>query len=161
MVFLAFAESIQLLPDGTLFIHIAMILAMIWILNRTFFRPINRVIEAREKNKGGRSSEAESLLAQVKEKQERYNKEILDARSQGYGMIEKEKAAALSARETEINAVKDETASKFAQEKEEIQRESSAAKATIALEAEVIAEKISDRILNNDTKPPKPVRFEL
>ena len=147
MVFLAFAESIQLLPDGTLFIHIAMILAMIWILNRTFFRPINRVIESREKNKGGHSSEAESLLAQVREKQERYNTEIREARSQGYGLIEQEKAAALSARETQINSVKEETAGKFAQEKEEIERESSEAKVTLAREAEVMAEKISTRIL--------------
>lgn len=147
MVFLAFAESIQLLPDGTLFIHIAMILAMIWILNRTFFRPINRVIETREKNKGGHSSEAESLLAQVNEKQERYNKEILEARSQGYGLIEQEKAAALSAREAEVNSVKEETAGKFAHEKEEIERSASEAKAVLASEAEVMAEKISTRIL--------------
>jgi F-type H+-transporting ATPase subunit b len=147
MVFLAFAESIQLLPDGTLFIHIAMILAMIWILNRTFFRPINRVIETREKNKGGHSSEAESLLAQVREKQERYNTEIREARSRGYGLIEQEKAAALSARESQVNSVKEETAGKFARGKEEIERESSEAKVTLAREAEVMAEKISTRIL--------------
>jgi F0F1-type ATP synthase membrane subunit b/b' len=53
MFFLAFAD-IQLVPDGTILIHIALILLMIWLLNRTFFRPINRVIAAREKNKGGR-----------------------------------------------------------------------------------------------------------
>ena len=58
MVVLAFAEggAIQLVPDGTIFIHIALILLMIFILNRTFFRPVNRVLDARERNKGGRSS---------------------------------------------------------------------------------------------------------
>lgn len=147
MVLLAFAESIQLLPDGTLFIHIAMILAMIWILNRTFFRPINRVLESREKNKGGHSSEAQALLAQVGEKQERYNKEIREARSQGYGLIEKEKAAAISERETKLNAVKEETAAKFALEKEEIEHQAAEAKEVLAREAEVMAENISTRIL--------------
>jgi len=62
MFFLAFAESIQLFPDGTIFLHIALILAMIWLLNRTFFRPINRVIESREKQKGGHGSEADNIL---------------------------------------------------------------------------------------------------
>ena len=59
MHLLLFAETIQLFPDGTLFVHIAIILEMIWILNRTLYRPINRVLEAREKSKGGHSSEAE------------------------------------------------------------------------------------------------------
>src|SRR5215211_7770180 len=100
MVLLAFAaESIQLFPDGTLFIHIALILLMIWVLNRTFFRPINRVIESREKHKGGRGSEAETILSDVTEKQAKYNRELLAARSEGYELIEKERNAAVAARQ--------------------------------------------------------------
>lgn len=147
MPFLAFAESIQLLPDGTLFIHIALILLMIWILNRTFFRPVNKVLEAREKNKGGHSSEAEGLMRQVGEKQERYNSEILEARSHGYELIEKEKAEALKTREGRIAKVKEEVAQKFAQEKEDLDRQAAEARATIAKDAEAMAEKISSRIL--------------
>jgi F-type H+-transporting ATPase subunit b len=147
MVVLAFAESIQLLPDGTLLVHIALILAMIWILNRTFFRPINKVIESREKNKGGRSSEAESLMEQVGEKQERYNGEVLEARSKGYELIEKEKSAAMSEREGAIAAVKDEVAQKFAEGKEELEKQTGQARAALAKEAEAMADKISSRIL--------------
>lgn len=146
MVFLAFAD-IQLFPDGTLFIHIAMILGMIWILNRTFFRPINRVIQARDKNKGGHSSEAEAVMAQVGEKQERYNKAMLEARTAGYGIIENEKSAALSAREGEMNAVKEETAQKLASEKTEMERQTAEARTAIANEAAAMADTISARIL--------------
>jgi F-type H+-transporting ATPase subunit b len=147
MLFAPIAASIQLLPDGTLLIHIAMILVMIWILNRTFFRPINRVIETREKNKGGHSSEAEALMQQVSEKQEKYNREILDARSEGYELIEKEKAVAISEREAAITAVKNEAAQKFAEEKAELERQTSAARETVAKDAVEMAEKISSRIL--------------
>jgi F-type H+-transporting ATPase subunit b len=147
MLFAPIAASIQLLPDGTLLIHIAMILVMIWILNRTFFRPINRVIESREKNKGGHSSEAEALLSQVSEKQEKYNREILEARSHGYELIEKEKAAAIGEREAAIAAVKDEVAQRFAREKEELERQTSAAREVVAKDAVEMAEKISSRIL--------------
>lgn len=146
MVFLAFAD-IQLLPDGTLFIHIAMILGMIWILNRTFFRPINRVIQAREKNKGGHSSEAEAVMAQVNEKQERYNREMLETRTAGYGIIENEKSAAMSIREGEINAVKEETAQKLASEKTEMERQTAEARTAIASDAAAMADTISARIL--------------
>nr|MBA3769194.1 hypothetical protein [Blastocatellia bacterium] len=73
MLPLLFAESIQLFPDGTLFIHIALILLMIWVLNRTLFRPINRVLAAREAAKGGAGGAAGEMLRDVDSKQARYN----------------------------------------------------------------------------------------
>ena len=147
MLLLAFAESIQLFPDGTLFIHIALILIMIWVLNRTFFRPINRVIESREKHKGGHGSEAESILSDVSEKQARYNQELLEARSKGYELIEKERSAAVAARQSKVAAAKAETAQSLAAGKNEVQQQAADARAIIAKEAEVMADKITSSIL--------------
>jgi F0F1-type ATP synthase membrane subunit b/b' len=147
MFLLAFAESIQLFPDGTLFIHIALILVMIWVLNRTFFRPINRIIESREKHKGGAGGEAESIMRDVAEKQAIYNRTMLEARSEGYETIEKQRAQAIAERAAQVAAAKEETARAFAKEKEELQSEAAAAKATIASEAEVMADKIAANIL--------------
>ena len=90
MYLLAFAETIQLFPDGAIFIHIALIPTMIWVLNRTFYKPINRIIVSREKKKGGRSSEAVGILKDVDAKEALYTKEMLGARSSGYELIEKE-----------------------------------------------------------------------
>lgn len=147
MLLLAFAESIQLFPDGTLFIHIALILLMIWILNRTFFRPINRVIESREKHKGGHGSEAEAILSDVTEKQAKYNQALLAARSEGYELIEKERSAAVATKQSKIAAAKSETASALDAGKQEVQKQASEARTIIATEAEVMAEKISTSIL--------------
>ena len=148
MYLLAFAESIQLFPDGTLFIHIALILIMIWVLNRTFFRPINRVIESREKHKGGRGGEAETILKDVAEKQGRYNKSMLEARSEGYDMIEKLRAEAVSERELKIATAKEETARSFADEKKQLQDQTEEARVSIAREAEEMADKIAANILS-------------
>lgn len=147
MVLLAFAESIQLFPDGTLFIHIALILLMIWVLNRTFFRPINRVIESREKHKGGHGSEAEAILSDVSEKQSKYNRELLAARSEGYELIEKERSAVINSRQEKVAAAKSDTASKLTSEKQQLEQQAAEAKAVIAKEAEVMAEKITSNIL--------------
>lgn len=147
MVFLAFAEGIQLLPDFSMFIHIALILIMIWILNRTFFRPINRVIEAREKNEGGRSSEAQKILKNVEAKREKYKSTMLEARSESYEMIEKERNEAVEQRQLKISAAKDEVEQMVANEKEELLKQTAEAKAIIAKEAEVMADKISATIL--------------
>ena len=148
MVLLAFAETIQLFPDGTIFIHILMILGMIWILNRTFFRPIYKVIESRESSKGGYGSEAEKILADVNEKEARLNKAMLDARSAGYELIEKERAAAVDYRANKLAEAKAETADRLAAEKARIAAEKETARAQVAAEAEVLAEKISSSVLS-------------
>lgn len=148
MFLLAFAESIQLFPDGTLFIHIALILIMIWVLNRTFFRPINRVIESREKQKGGAGGEAETILKDVAAKQGRYNKSMLEARSEGYDVIEKLRAEAVAERQAKIAAAKQETAQGLADEKKQLQDQTDEARAAIAREAEEMSDKIAANILS-------------
>lgn len=145
-VILAF-QSVELVPNGTLLIHIALILLMIYILNRTFFRPINRILELRERNKGGHSSEAEEILKSVEEKKVRYDTAMLEARSKGYELIEKERTEAVSKRQTEINNVKEEVAQTTAEQREELERQRTEARTMIAGEAEKMAEKISANIL--------------
>lgn len=146
MFLLAFAD-VQLVPDGTIFIHIALILLMIWTLNRTFFRPINRVIAAREKNKGGRFGEAEEILQSVDAKNAQYNSAMLDARSKSYELIEREKNEALARRQAEIEAVRAETEQTVAAETTELNRQAAEAKTAIARDAEQMAERISSNIL--------------
>jgi F0F1-type ATP synthase membrane subunit b/b' len=148
MVVLAFAEgAVQLVPDGTILIHIALILLMIFILNRTFFRPINRVIATREKNKGGRFGEAEEILQQVAEKNARFENVMREARSEGYNKIEAERSAALTEKQAQVETVKAEVEQKLATEKDEIARQTEAARQQIATEAKVLAAKISSNIL--------------
>jgi F-type H+-transporting ATPase subunit b len=147
MFLLVFAETIQLFPDGTIFLHIALILIMIWILNRTFFRPISRLIESREKHRGSHGSEAEAIRGDVNEKESKYNQELLAARSEGYSLIEKERSAAVEARARKIAEAKARTAQSLTESKQRIDSETSEARAIIAKEADALAEKISANIL--------------
>lgn len=151
MFLLAFAEggpAVQLLPDGSMLIHVVLILLMIYVLNRTFFRPINRIIEARVKNKGGRFTEAEQILNQVSKKQASYTAAMLEARNEGYQLIEKERAAAVKEREAAINQAKEEVSAAVEREKAEVTRQTEEARANIAREADEMAKKISANILN-------------
>ena len=142
-----FVAQIQLFPDGTLFIHIALILLMIYILNRTLYRPINRVLDTRIKNKGNYFGEAEELLKKVDEKESRYSKEMLEARSAGYGLIEKEQKKAAAAREKKLTEAKDEVAERLASGKADIAQQVSAARTAIESEADVLAERIAKGVL--------------
>jgi F0F1-type ATP synthase, subunit b len=143
MFLLAFAESIQLFPDGTLFIHIGLILLMIWVLNRTFFKPINAIIEKRSKQKAGRGGEADDILNDVTEKQKKYDKAMLEARSESYDMVEQERNAAVDLRQQTIADAKAKAAETLANEQASLRDAVAAAKVDIALEAEKMADKIS------------------
>ena len=147
MYLLAFAETIQLFPDGTIFIHIALILVMIWVLNRTFYKPINRIIASRDMNKGGRSSEAVGIVRSVEEKEALYTREMLDARSKGYELIEKEQKKAVSARDKKITEAKEKIKETFEADRSELEKRASETKAAIEVEAEKMAEKIASSIL--------------
>jgi F-type H+-transporting ATPase subunit b len=149
MVILAFAEGsgVQLIPDGTIFIHIALILLMIWILNRTFFRPINKVLESRQKNSGGRNSEAQEILNQVEQKNAQFNAALLEARNAGYELIEKQRSKAVAKRTKKIDSVKAEVATLVSTEKEVIAEQTAKARQEINTEAKKLAEKISTNLL--------------
>jgi F-type H+-transporting ATPase subunit b len=148
MFLLALAEqSIQLFPDGTLFIHIGLILLMIWVLNRTFFRPINRVLEARERQTGGAGTEAERILADVSVKEAKLNEAMLNARTEGYSLIEKERTEAVEARSRRLADVKSETAQWLADEKRALEEQAAAARAVIETEADVLADRIAATVL--------------
>lgn len=146
MAILAFA-GVQLIPDGTLLIHIALILLMIWLLNRTFFRPINKVIESREKNSGGRSTEAQEILHQVQAKTAAFDSAIRETRTEGYELIEKQRAKAVAKRQKKVEGVKEEVAALLATEKEAIAKQTAEAQKAITTEAKKMAEKISANIL--------------
>ena len=137
----------QLLPDFSMLIHIALVLLMIFILNRTFFRPVNRVIESRLRRESGGFTEAEEILNQINEKQAGYTAALLQARNEGYELIEKERAEALRRREAEISEIKEQVAQKVAEEKAELERQTAEARAQIDREADEMAEKISRNIL--------------
>ena len=148
MFVLAFAESIQLFPDGSLFIHIALILLMIWVLNRTFFRPVNAILKQRERKKGGRGGEADELRQTVSQKQKEYDAAMLTARNESYELIERERAEAVELRQKTISDAKAEASKRLADEKDRLRTEVADAKVEIVREADKMADTITANIIN-------------
>lgn len=147
MVFLAFAESIQLVPDGTLLLHIAIILLMVFVLNRTLFRPINRILEERERRTGESSGEARDILQRVEENISRYERSLREARAEGYRLLEQQRAGALGARQLKINSVREEVEQKIGGGKESIRVQTQDARATLEDEARRVAAEVGANIL--------------
>ncbi len=147
MPFLAFAESIQLVPDGTIFLHIAIILVMIFILNRILFRPVNRVLEERDHRTVGRSGKARGVLQRVEESLTRYEKTLREARSESYRLLEQQQSEATGARQQKVGVVKKEVGDLIEGQKREIQAQADEARASLESEARRVAATVSSQIL--------------
>ena len=147
MILLFLFQEVKLVPDGSLFVHIAIILIMIWVLNRTLFRPINRILAEREARTGGTSGEAAAVLQQVEQKLTAYEKGLRDARGAGYQKMEQVRAEAMAARQTELGAVRDEVGGLVKAEKDSIASQASAARETLTANAQDAAARIKQQIL--------------
>ncbi|HEX8650421.1 MAG TPA: hypothetical protein VF708_06245 [Pyrinomonadaceae bacterium] len=149
MIFLGFAEnSIQLVPDGTLFLHIAIILVMVFVLDHTLFKPINRILEEREKRTRGRSGEARDILLRVEESTANYERSLREARAEGYRLMEQVREEAMHERQKVLDSIREEVNRSIMEQKEAIAAQTEDARAVLGSDAMRIGREIGERILH-------------
>lgn len=139
--------SIQLVPDGTLLLHLLMVAVMVFILNRTLLKPINQILAEREKQISGRLKEAEAMAAETEEKLRRYNGTLREARAEGYRLLEKERAAALKEKEEKVRLQREELSKTVAAQVEQTRQQEQKVRAELESQAVTVGDLISSQIL--------------
>ncbi|HVQ39418.1 MAG TPA: ATP synthase F0 subunit B [Pyrinomonadaceae bacterium] len=148
MILLGFAEgSIQLVPDGTLLFHLLLIIVMVALLNATLLKPINRILEERERLTKGRLSEAQFTLTTINQKSLDYERQLREARAEGYALMERERAAISEERQRKLAEVKADVASLLSSEKEKLKVEGEQVRHSLATDARERALEIGRQIL--------------
>ena len=148
MIALSLAEnSIQLVPDGTLLIHVIAIVVMVYVLNSTVFKPINTLLAEREKRGSGRFAESNQILKQVDQKMASYEQSLRAARTEAYQLMEAEHAAARAEREKTLASMRAELSASTGKQKQELERQANEARSLLQANATQFAQKISTRIL--------------
>ena len=146
---LGFAEnSIQLVPDGTLILHVLIILVMVYVLNATLFKPINRILEARDRRTKGRLSEAQEILKNVSEQLANYERQLRQARGAAYAFSESERGTAMQERQSKLNEMRQQLSESIAQEKKAIAQQADEARGTLEVESRRLAREIGARVLS-------------
>lgn len=150
-MFLAEA-SIQLVPDGTLLFHLLLVAIMVFVLNRTLLKPINRILAERERQIAGRRREAEMLTNERQEKLKKYNHTLHNARVDGYRLLEKERAEALKEKEDKLRAYREQVSKEVAAQKENTQMQEQLVKRELDAQATTMGNLISSQILRQPTQ---------
>ena len=144
---LVLAESIQLVPDGTIFLHIAIIIAMVFVLNRILFRPINKILNDRERLTTGSSTEAHGILRRVEDNLSTYERTLKEARAESYRLLEDERTKAINERQSLMRSVRDEVDLIVENEEKLIESQAAEARVTLEEEARRMAETIKNQVL--------------
>ena len=145
-----FESSIQLVPDGTLLFHLALIVGMVALLNATLLKPINRILEEREQRTQGRLSAAEKALASVEEKMREYEIRLRQARNEGYALMERERGALAAERDRKVAEVRSEASRWLAEEQQKLKSTTSQVKQALESDAQSMAQQISRQILQRE-----------
>ncbi len=148
MVILALAESsVQLVPDGTLLLHLVLVVVMVAVVNSVLLRPINQILAERDRHTSDRLSEAERIMASAREMMRSWEHALREARNEGYKLLEQQRLGALQDREQQIAMLKAELAEMVAAQKRELERQKREAKQALQADARQLAELIGSHIL--------------
>jgi F0F1-type ATP synthase membrane subunit b/b' len=147
------AEStIQLVPDATLLLHLLFIAVMVFVLNRTLLRPINEILARREREISGRITEAEQFNAEAEEKLTKYTTALREARSEGYKLLEKERAAALKEKDEKVRQRREELSRTVKQQLDATRRQQEQVREELEGQAATIGGMISSQILRGPAR---------
>ena len=140
-------SSIQLVPDGTLLVHVVMVAVMVAILNRTLLKPINKILVDREKHILGRVDEAKEMQKQSEQKLGEYNSALRGARTEGYQLLEKERSQALREKEDKVKVFKEEINTVLAEGIRTTHDQEAQVRKQLEVEAETLGAMITAQIL--------------
>src|SRR4030095_5949852 len=144
--------SIQLVPDGTLLLHLLMVGVMVFILNRTLLKPINQILAEREKHMAGVLKEAEAMALETQEKLKKYNDGLRDARADGYKLLEKERAQGLTEKEEKLRQYREEMAKAASAQMATTRKKEQEERGEPGAQAATIGNLISSQILRRPTR---------
>jgi F-type H+-transporting ATPase subunit b len=140
-----------LVPDGTLLLHLLMVVVMVFIVNRTLLKPINRILAEREKQIAGRLQEAQALAAETEQKRQKFNEALHAARVDGYKLLEKERADALKEKDEKVRLYREQASREVAAQLDNIKRQEQSVKQELETQAASISSLISAQVLRRRT----------
>jgi len=140
-------SSIQLVPDGTLLVHLLMVVVMVAVLNRTLLRPINKILADREKHILGRVDEAQEMRKLTEQKLTEYDSALREARTEGYHLLEKERSQAVREKDEKVRVFKGEISAMLAEGIRATHDQEKQAQRQLETEAETLGAMITAQIL--------------
>jgi F-type H+-transporting ATPase subunit b len=128
-----------------------MVVVMVFILNRTLLKPINRILAERERQIEGRLKEAQALAAETEQKLKKYNEALHAARVDGYKLLERERADGLKEKDEKVRLQREQAKREVAAQIDNIKRQEQSVRQELETQAASISSLISAQVLRRRT----------
>jgi len=139
--------SIQLVPDGTLLLHLLMVAVMVAVLNLTLLKPINKILEDRDKYILGKVDEAKTILQTSEQKIDEYHEALHEARTEGYQLIEKVRTQAVKEKDERVRTFREQTSREITAGIDATRLQEQMVKKELESQAEALGSMITAQIL--------------
>lgn len=120
------------------------VIFLLAVLDRLFFRPLSKTLDARARATSGALAEARNRAAQAEERLREYERAIHAARQEIYHHREDARNESLSERENKIREARAHAESMVNEAKADLDRESAMAKATLRGAVESLAVEVTE-----------------
>jgi len=128
-----------------------MVVVMVFILNRTLLKPINRILAERERQIEGRLKEAQALAAETEQKIKKYNEALHAARVDGYKLLERERADGLKEKDEKVRLQREQAKREVVAQIDNIKRQEQSVRQELETQAASISSLISAQVLRRRT----------
>lgn len=142
---------------GQLFVQsiptIVIVFLLIFFLDRLFFKPLSRTLEARANATTGALKKAREQAVAAEEKTRQYEQSFQAARQKVYRQQEAIRQDALKEREAAVQKAREQADRMFKEAQDSIAAEVASAKADLQSSIESLAREITDQILTGGQVP--------
>ena len=143
---LALQENV-LKPDASVLVVLLTAWGLVWVLDRMLFRPVNQILDERERRTRGYRAEARAMEAECARERAQYEEAVKRARVEGYQRIEARRREALEQRERLLAAVREEARASVERARRELAEQAHEAKRQLEQEAEELAREMVRQVL--------------
>ena len=124
-----------------------LIILLHFYLKAMFFKPLEKVLHERDEATAGARRRAEESLAKAEEKSRQYEETLRAARNEIYKEQEQQRLAWKAEQDKSVAEAQERTRALVAAEREKLARDTAAAKSTLQADAQVLAGRIADSLL--------------
>jgi F-type H+-transporting ATPase subunit b len=143
---LALQENV-LKPDATVVVVFLTTWILVWVLDRLLFRPVNQILDERERRTRGYRAEAKAMEAESARERAQYEEAVKRARAEGYQLVEARRREALERREHLLRTVREEARERIERARRELAEQAQEARGYLEREAEELAREMVQQVL--------------
>jgi F-type H+-transporting ATPase subunit b len=140
-------EALLAFFNLTLIVQLVIFLILMFLLTRLLFRPIMKVIQARDQLISGGKGQADSFNRQAKELMEQYQAGLAEAKKRALQEWERLRAEGLAVEAQTVKGANEEGQRMLSELKQALQAESGKARESLSKQAELISAEIAAKLL--------------